>query len=160
VTGLLAWRRTRNHNSHVELGRRLATLARSAAAGAAASLTDLAVLAALVQLAHVSPRTASVPALLVGAVVMFFGQKRIAFHSRSKVTLSEAFLFAVVQIGGLALTALLFEVALRIGPDLADHYVIVRLVASNVVWLFYSFPLWSLVFRVRRSAATNASAAP
>lgn len=127
-------------------------LARSGVAGAGASLADLAVLTALTEGFGVSPRAASVPALVVGAVVMFFGQKYLAFQSRSSVGRREVLAFSAVQLGGLVLTGLAFELALRVFPALSPYYVLVRLVTTNLVWLLYSFPLWHWVFRPQRSA--------
>jgi putative flippase GtrA len=131
----------------MHLGTLLARLVRSAGAGAVATLVDLGVLTALVSLAGVSPRAASVPALVLGAIVMFFGQKRFAFRSRSGPTGREALLFTLVQIGGLVLTALLYEIVMRTVPGATRYYVPARLVTTNVVWLAYSFPLWHLVFK-------------
>jgi putative flippase GtrA len=124
-------------------------LIRSAGAGALATGVDLATLTALVSLVGLSPRAASVPALVLGGIVMFFGQKRFAFRSASGRTGREAVLFTLVQIGGLVLTALLYDIAMRVAPGAAHDYVLVRLVTTNVVWLAYSFPLWHLVFKTR-----------
>jgi hypothetical protein len=52
-----------------------------------------------------------------------------------------------VQIGGIALSAWLFQVMLGVSPRLQPFYVVVRLVANNIVWLFYYFPLWHFVFK-------------
>lgn len=131
----------------------LARLVRSGGAGALAAGTDLATLTLLVQLAGVSPRAASVPALVLGAIVMFFGQKYLAFQSSGKPSLRELLLFALVQLGGFALTAFLFDLLLRLVPLSAVHYLVSRLLVTNVVWLAYSFPLWHFVFRKPSSAA-------
>lgn len=125
----------------------LMRLVRSGAAGAGASVADLALLTGLVQLGGVAPRAASVPALVAGGVVMFFGQKYLAFRSQGRSMARELLLFTAVQIGGLALTGLLFDYSLRLMPSFERYYVVVRLVTTNIVWLFYSFPLWHWVFR-------------
>ena len=130
----------------------LARLLRSGGAGALAAGTDLATLTLLVQLAGVSPRAASVPALALGAIVMFFGQKYLAFQSSGKPRLRELLLFTLVQLGGFALTALLFDLLLRLVPLAAQHYVVSRMIVTNAVWLAYSFPLWHFVFRKPSSA--------
>jgi putative flippase GtrA len=127
----------------------LLRLVRSGAAGAGATIADLAVLTGLVELAHVSARAASVPALVTGGVVMFFGQKYIAFRDRGGSIARELLLFAAVQIGGLLLTGLLFDLTLKLFSGLTPYYVPVRLVTTNLVWLLYSFPLWHWVFRVK-----------
>ena len=134
----------------------IARLVRSGAAGALAAGADLLALAGLVQLAGVSPRAASVPALLLGAVVMFFGQRHLAFRARGGAIGRQLLLFALVQLGGLALTALLFELTLRWLPGLSSSYLVLRLVTTNAVWLLYSFPLWHWVFRVKPAAGEGA----
>jgi len=126
---------------------------RSGGAGALAAGTDLGTLTLLVQVFGVPPRAASVPALALGAIVMFFGQKYLAFQSSGKPSLREMLLFALVQLGGFALTAFLFDLLLRLVPLAAEHYVVSRLIVTNLVWLAYSFPLWHFVFRKPSSAA-------
>jgi putative flippase GtrA len=131
----------------------LARLLRSGGAGALAAGTDLATLTVLVQVFGTSPRVASVPALTLGAIVMFFGQKYLAFQSSGKPSVREMALFTLVQLGGFALTALLFDQLLRLVPLAAVHYVVSRMIVTNVVWLAYSFPLWHFVFRKPSSAS-------
>jgi putative flippase GtrA len=58
-------------------------LSRSLVAGCAATLSDLAVLTLLVSVLHWSPRDANVPALLVGGVVNFFGNRNFAFRAQN-----------------------------------------------------------------------------
>ena len=125
----------------------VARLLRSGGAGALAAGTDLATLTLLVQVCGASPRAASVPALTLGAIVMFFGQKYLAFQSSGKPSLRELVLFAAVQVGGFALTAWLFDVLLRLVPLATEHYVLSRMLVTNLVWLGYSFPLFHFVFR-------------
>jgi hypothetical protein len=67
-------------------------------------------------------------------------------------------LFTAVQIGGLVITGLLFDLALRTMPNLTRYYVVVRLVTTNLVWLFYSFPLWHWVFRAPKPTANQETA--
>lgn len=122
-------------------------LLRSAGAGAAATLVDLGLLTGLVALAGVSPRAASVPALVVGNVVTFFGQKSFAFHAPRAHAAGQAVGFVLVEGGGFVLNVLLFELVLRLLPVATLHYALTRLLTTNAVWLLYSFPLWHLVFR-------------
>src|SRR3954467_4203862 len=129
----------------------LVRLLRSGAAGAVATGVDLATLTAMVSLAGMTPRTANVPALVLGAVVMFVGQKYFAFGSRGGALGRELALFAAVQVVGLALNAALFDLVLRFFPALSPYYIAVRLITSNLVWLGYSFPLWHFVFRTEPS---------
>ena len=124
-----------------------ARLLRSAAAGAAATLVDLAFLTGLVSLAGMSPHAASVPALVLGNVVTFFGQKYFAFQGQRAHAAGQAVRFVLVEGGGFVLNVLLFELVLRLLPGATLHYALTRLLTTNAVWLLYSFPLWHLVFR-------------
>jgi putative flippase GtrA len=139
-------------------------LARSAGAGGVATLADLGTLTLLVSGLGVAARNASVPALIVGNVVMFFGQ-RLAFRPTRREEVPACYthagksaggdvrrqiaLFAVVQLVGLGLNALAYDLALRALPLAERWYVATRLATTNLVWLGYSFPLWHLVFRAR-----------
>jgi putative flippase GtrA len=127
-------------------------LVRSAGAGGVATLGDLATLTLLVSIVGVAPRVASVPALIVGNVVMFFGQ-RLAFRSAGGDVKRQLALFAVVQVIGLGLNALAYDLALRALPLAERWYVATRLVTTNLVWLAYSFPAWHLVFPRERNRA-------
>src|SRR5262249_7157941 len=84
---------------------------------------------------------------------MFLGQKHLAFRAKGGDVRREAIFFALVQLGGLVLNALLYDLVLRLVPAAAGAqgalYVPVRLVTTNVVWLGYSFPMWHLVFLPR-----------
>jgi putative flippase GtrA len=125
----------------------LKRLARSAGAGAVASMADLAVLTLLASGVGLGPRVASVPAFVAGAVIMFFGQKYFAFRERNPVRRQQVALFAAVQLVGLAINAVLYDLAMRIVPNTPAFYLAARMVTTNIVWLAYSFPVWHLVFR-------------
>lgn len=128
--------------------RGLLQILRSGLGGLVATLGDLGTLTLLVQVFAVSPRIASVPALLVGNVVMFFAQK-LAFEAKGGDVRRELVRFALVQAGGFLLTAALYDAALAFVPGAKSWYVATRLVVTNLVWLGYSFPLWRWVFRAR-----------
>lgn len=126
----------------------LLRLARSAGAGAVSTLVDLTSITILVEVLHVSTRAANVPALTLGAITMFVGQKYFAFRAGGDVR-KEIVLFAAVQVGGFALNAFLFDLAIRSSVLAAKYYLVTRMAVGNVVWLGYSFPMWHLVFRPR-----------
>jgi putative flippase GtrA len=126
---------------------------RALLAGGAATLADVAVLALLVSAFGLAPRFASIPALVVGGVVNFLGNRHFAFRATSGSLAKQAVLYAVVELAALAANGVLFDVVMRLlPPGLAWAYVPVRLVTSHVVFLAWSYPLWRLVFRVPRSA--------
>jgi len=124
-------------------------LARSGGAGALAAGADLLTLTVLSELFAVEPRIASAPALTLGTIVMFFGQKYLAFRSSGRPSTRELVLFALVQAGGYGITLAAYDCALRFVPWFEVHYVLARLIVTNLVWLGYSFPLWHWVFRPR-----------
>ncbi|MGH7285748.1 MAG: GtrA family protein [Polyangiaceae bacterium] len=126
----------------------LLRLARSAGAGAVSTMVDLSSITLLVEVFHVSTRAANVPALTLGAITMFVGQKYFAFRAGGDVK-KEMVLFAGVQIGGFMLNAYLFDLAMRSSVLGAKYYLITRMAVGNVVWLGYSFPMWHLVFKPR-----------
>lgn len=125
-------------------------LARSAGAGAVSTLVDLTSITILVEVLHVTTRAANVPALTLGAITMFVGQKYFAFRAAGDVK-KEIALFAGVQIGGFVLNAFLFDLAIRSSVLAARYYLITRMAVGNVVWLGYSFPMWHVVFKPRDS---------
>jgi putative flippase GtrA len=134
---------------------RLATwkrVARSGVAGIAATAADLATLTILVEVAGWSPRTANAPALLVGAVVNFVGNRMYAFHARAGSMAKQAIGYSVVEAIALALNGVLYEAVLRFIPEAGAWFWLVRLVTSCVVFLCWSYPLWRRVFRVKRVA--------
>jgi putative flippase GtrA len=131
----------------------LRRLIRSAIAGGLATVVDLAVLMGLVSLAQWTARSASVPALVAGAVAAFVAQKYYAFQAVGGPVVRQATQFALVQVGSAVLTGVFYDLVLGLAPAFASAYVIVRLVTSNIVWLGFSFPLWHFVFRVDPQSA-------
>jgi putative flippase GtrA len=121
---------------------------RSSAAGLVATAFDIGTLTLLVSIAHTSPRIASIPALLMGNIAMYFGQKYFAFRSHADAK-REVPLFILVQGIGFALNIGLYDFVIRTVSVAASYYVVARLVTSNVIYCAYSYPLWHLVFKKR-----------
>ena len=116
------------------------------AATSAATVTDLTALTLLVSVAHVAPRVASVPALLLAGAVSFVTNRRFAFGVRGAGGLHrQALAFAAVQAVTVALNALGFDLAMR-ALGATPYYWVVRLVVSNVVYLSWSFPMFRRIF--------------
>jgi putative flippase GtrA len=122
-------------------------LFRSFVAGAAATLTDLAVLAFLVSVMHIDPRHANVPALIAGGIVNFVGNRHFAFRAGDGHLGKQIFGYSVVEIVALVMNGILFELAMLALPGHQSWYAAVRLVTSHVVFLAWSYPLWRLVFK-------------
>ena len=126
---------------------------RALLAGGAATLADIAVLALLVSVVGLAPRVASIPALVIGGVVNFLGNRHFAFRASHGSLAKQAVLYAIVEIAALAANGVLFDVVMRLlPPGLAWAYVPVRLATSHIVFLAWSYPPWRLVFRMPQAA--------
>jgi putative flippase GtrA len=136
-------------------GHGLGSLVRAVLAGGGATAVDLAVLTALVAIFGVAPRIASLPALAAGGIVSFFANRHWVFRAGRGSLPVQAALYLVVELAALALNGLLYDAAMRTAILHAhpSWYAPARLVTSHVVFLAWSYPLWRLVFRVRRQPA-------
>jgi putative flippase GtrA len=139
--------------------RRVFKILRAALAGGAATAADVATLTLLVSVLGVDPHYANLPALLVGGVLGFFGNRHFVFRAGASDPRRQFIGYVVVEGIGLFLSGLIFDLALRYVPHARDFYVPLRLVSGNIVFLAWSFPLWNRVFRVS-SDATTGKAAP
>lgn len=128
---------------------------RATLAGAAATLTDLAVLALLVSCLGVAPRVANVPALVAGGIVNFLGNRHFAFRAAHGSLAKQAVGYGVVELVALALNGVLFDLVMRALHDPPGWYALVRLATSNVVFLAWSYPLWRIVFRTHAVATAT-----
>jgi putative flippase GtrA len=135
--------------------RRIAQLLRAGIAGLAATGSDLATLAILVSVLHVDPRLANVPALLVGGIVNFIGNRHFAFRAQDGHVGKQAVGYTAVELVALALNGLLYDLVLRTVPEATHVYWAVRLVTSHLVFLCWSYPLWRRVFRVSPPVAAG-----
>lgn len=135
---------------------RISELARSLLAGGAATLTDLAVLTAWVTVLHGSARGGNVPALIAGGIVNFVGNRQLAFRDAKHGALEKQVVgYLLVETVALLSNGVLYDLTLRLFPDAAHLYWLVRLATSNVVFLLWSYPLWRRVFRAPSVAATQ-----
>ncbi|MCB9736734.1 MAG: GtrA family protein [Deltaproteobacteria bacterium] len=125
------------------------TFNKSLAIGVVATLTDLAMLWLAVTVLGIPEAVANVPALLAGVVVQFFGNKYVAFEDRSRDLVRQGAWFAAIECGALALNAGLFHL---LAVVLGAHYLVARLVASALVYVGYSYPLWGRLFRASSRA--------
>jgi putative flippase GtrA len=125
---------------------RVLRLARAGLAGAGATLVDLGVLALLVSGFGVSPRLASLPALVAGGVANFLGNRHFAFRAREGSLVRQAVLYTLIEVIALALNGALYDFVLRTCPGTAHAYGWVRLATSHLVFLAWSYPLWRRVF--------------
>lgn len=128
----------------------LKVFARSLLASGAATFVDLASLGVMVTVLGISPRAASIPALLVAAATQFVAQRRFAFRATTASVAGQAIRFAPIHATTLVLNAVLFDVALRFAGACAPLWA-VRLAVGNAVYLAWSFPMAKWTFSDRRS---------
>jgi putative flippase GtrA len=138
---------------HIPKANELWRLLRAGIAGALATLVDVGVLALLVSGLGWDARAASVPALVLGGVANFLGNRHFAFRARRGSLARQAALYALVELVALAQNGVLYDFVLRAFPIATHAYWVVRLVTSHVVFLAWSYPLWKRVFAVPRAAA-------
>lgn len=132
------------------------TFVRSLGVGALATGTDLLALLLLVEVLGLRAPHANVPALAVGVVIQYFGNKYLAFGDRSRDHLRQGLAFLGVEAGTLALNALAFHVLVVHG---AVPYGLARVLGSALVYVSFSYPLWRRVFAPRATAGPMAEGA-
>ena len=140
------------------MAKKLLQLARAGLAGLAATGADLVTLAVLVSVLHLDPRVANVPALLVGGVVNFVGNRYFAFRAARGHAGVQAAGYTAVELVALALNGLLYDVVLRLVPGARPAYALVRLATSHAVFLGWSYPLWRRVFAVPQTGGDGSDA--
>ncbi|MGZ6095579.1 MAG: GtrA family protein, partial [Polyangiales bacterium] len=88
-------------------------LLRSLLAGGAATFADLLVLLLAIHVLRLDARIASIPALVAGGVVSFFGNRHFAFRAGAGDVRKQAFLYTATEVVALVLNGLLYDVAVR-----------------------------------------------
>ena len=121
----------------------IAIAVRSAGVGAIATAIDLAALALLVSGFGLDPRVASIPALSLGIVAQFFGNKLFAFEDKSKAWARQGALFLGVEALGFIANLALFHLMVTYTPL---PYLLVRVLTTAVVYFGICLPLWSRIF--------------
>ena len=124
------------------------TFIRSALVGIVATVVDVGALALLIHVAGLTPVQANVPALVLGVVIQYLGNKYIAFGDPSRNHLRQGGLFLLVEAGTMLLNVLGFHLLVTLTPL---PYYVVRPVVTLAVYCGFSFPLWTRIFRRRRS---------
>lgn len=133
--------------------RRFWLVARSLLVGSLATLFDLGTLALLVHAVGLDPRMASLPALSIGVVAQFFGNKLFAFQDYRADWLRQGLLFLAVEALGFLANLLLFHLAVTFTPL---PILPLRLAITSLVYFGLCLPLWSRIFS-REGASPSAS---
>ena len=117
---------------------------RSLGVGGIATLADLVTLTFLVSALGLSPRAASIPALLLGVFVQVVGNKRFAFRDRSPEWVKQGLLFAGVELIGFAANAAVFDF-LMVHTNVP--YLVARCLGTFGVYAAICLPLWTRIFK-------------
>lgn len=120
------------------------TLRRSAVVGLVATLADMALIALLVHGLSISAAIANVPALSVGLLIQFWGNKRYAFNDARPTSTRQASAFLAVEAVAFVLNAAFFHI-LAVGLDVTP--LLARAIASGFVYFAFSYRLWQIIFR-------------
>lgn len=136
------------------MGHARATFIRSVLVGLVATAVDVGMLLALVAGCGLLPVAANVPALLVGALLQYLGNKYLAFRDRSRDHLRQGGLFALVEGGALLLNAAGFHWLVTASPV---PYALARPVVTLAVYCAFSYPLWARIFNGARGRAARRS---
>jgi len=120
-------------------------LARSAGVGAVATVTDLLVLAFLVEVCRLPPTVANVPALVAGAVVQFLGCRHLVFATtEGGASLRRQIVgFVLTEAGTLTLNGIAFHLMVTLTPV---PYALARPLATFLIFVGFSYPMWTRVF--------------
>lgn len=130
---------------------RLFRLGRSTLVGAGATLVDLGALTGSLRVLHWPATHARLLGLLLGALVLFFGNRGFAFRARGGSIRRQALLFVASEVLGLPVNLGIFGGLSSVLGGLPAEAV--SLVASFVAFVAYHYPVRSLiVFRVRSAA--------
>lgn len=120
--------------------------ARASLVGSAASLVDWAALVMLVELGHIPAQFASIPALLLGAIVQFIGCRYFVFDGRDGDLGKQVVGFAVAEAGTLFLNAVVFQLLIS---TVHAPYAMARVVGTFLVFNLFSRQAWREVFTAR-----------
>ena len=129
--------------------RTLSQLLRSAFAGTAGGLADLAILALLVELAGFAPGHATIVSAAVGSVINFFLNRIWAFRSRGPIV-RQGGMYAVATAVWVALSAIVVHGCVAF---VRVPYLVARIVADVAVFLGWGFPSARWIFRTHEARA-------
>ena len=121
----------------------IGTFSRSAGVGLVATALDFLALVALVSGVGLPPRVASLPALSLGIVVQFVGNKWLAFRDPSRDWLRQASTFLGIEALGFVCNAVCFDRLVALTPL---PFVVCRVLSTSIVYFGVCLPLWSRLF--------------
>jgi len=136
---------------------KLLVFLRSTMVGAGAVVLDIGSLSLMVRVFGWSPEAANVPSLVLGMIWMFFGNKYFAFHDHSRNLARQGGKFLAIEFVAILLNIGFFHFLVT-KTGLVDYPEIARAIGTNITYLCFSYPLWTLlVFRYEAPAEETPS---
>lgn len=129
---------------------RLFRFGRSTAVGACATLLDLGALTLALRVGHWQAGYARLLGLVLGALVLFFGNRGFAFRAQAGSLRRQAWLFVASELLGLPINLAIFSALGSLLRGLPAEAV--SLIANFVAFVSYHYPVRSLI--VFRTPAT------
>ena len=133
--------------------------ARAIVVGTAATVADVAVLTIAIRVFSLAPELARGPALMAGAAVQFFGNRRYTFRAERGSLARHARLFFVFEASAYVANLVLYRSLVHwitvVPPEL------VSFLGTFVIFVAYSYPVRRLViFRLLRREVLAAPVPP
>ena len=120
--------------------------------GTVATAADFVVLTTLIRIFAVAPEIARGPALLAGALVQFFGNRRFTFRAQQGSLGRHARLFFVFELSAYVANLVLYRYLVAWFPQVAPE--LLSFAGTFVIFVGYSYPIRRLViFRLLQSEA-------
>ena len=112
--------------------------------GGIASLIAWGTLVFLVQIVHLAPQVANIPSLIIGSLTQFLGNRFFVFKATERHYAKQAVEYVGVETAAFFLNASLFSALVTWTPI---YYAAAQPVSSLCIFIFFSYPMWKLVFR-------------
>lgn len=117
---------------------------KSCLVGLVATAGDLGLLNLLVRVCGLSPQAANIPSLMVGSTIQFLGNRTFVFQATGHDLGKHALRFFSVEATAFCLNALFYHLMVTFT---SIPFTYARMLSSFILFLGFSFPLWTRVFR-------------
>jgi putative flippase GtrA len=114
-------------------------VSRALIVGAVATACDFTVLTTLVRLASVDPAWARAPALAVGGLIQFLGNRSFTFRAQAGPVSRQARLFLLFESVTLGMNWLLYEGLLKLLPQVAPE--LLSFLGTFIVFIGFNYPM-------------------
>jgi len=121
---------------------RIAQLGRSTIVGIVATILDYTILEICVRGLGATPLIGKIPALTVGTLTQFFGNRHYGFRAQSGKLHRQLPLFLLVEASAFLVTLEVFHLLVKWGVPLE----IANGLSGTIVYFGVSYPIWHWVF--------------